>query len=194
MLLKQLKETLATGATDYAQPADQVVKPESEWLTHQEDDPQTDIAGSSAPGTFAGVNFDAATLGALTRYMKAQNIPNPVAPEDMHVTLLYSRKNLPNFEPTEQYEKPCVANPSGLDVFENRGKGKNCLVMKLDSEELQQRHADLMIDHAADYDFDEYVPHVTLSYDAGDVDPEDFEAFDRPLNIVGEYMEDLNDD
>lgn len=193
MLLQHLKETLATGDTSYAQPANQPTKFADEWKEQEGSHEQRDVAGSSASGTFAGVNFDAATLGALTSYMKAQGIPNPVPKEDLHTTLLYSRKNLPNYEPLAKYQSPYVATPTGLEIFQTRS-GKNCLVIPLNSEDLHQRHADLMIDHDAEYDFDEYRPHVTLSYDAGDIKPEDFQPFDRPINIVGEYKEDLDED
>ena len=196
MRLKQIHETLATGAASYSYDGANTIKPESAWMDQQTNAKQKEDKGSSAPGTFAGVNFDSATLGALAAYMRAQNIPNPVPVDKLHTTLLYSKRNLPNFLPQEKYDSPYTANSNGLEVFEPRAdseKQKRCLVLKLDCDELSQRHSDLMIDHNADYDFDEYIPHVTLSYDVGDAEPKDFEAFDRPLNITGEYHEELND-
>ena len=192
MRLKQLSETLATGSSSYSYDGGNTVKPEHEWLEQEKNAASRKIAGSSAPGTFAGVNFDAATLGAFSSYMKAQKIPNPVDLDTLHTTLLYSKRNLPNYTPEEKYGEPLVAKAAGLDIFSGSGGEKNCLVLKLDCEALKQRHSDLMIDHNADYDFDEYRPHVTLSYDVGDAKPEDFEDFDRPINITGEYHEDLN--
>jgi hypothetical protein len=48
--------------------------------------------------------------------------------------------------------------------------------------------------HKAEYDFDEYKCHITLSYDIGDFDykklnPKDFV---KSIEVVKEYQEDLN--
>ena len=53
-----------------------------------------------------------------------------------------------------------------------------------------------MSEHDAHYPFPTYQPHVTLSYNIGDLDPESLPFFDGyvpHLVIVGEYSEALNE-
>ena len=68
-------------------------------------------------------------------------------------------------------------------------------MLKLDSSDLRERHEFLMKEHKATYDFPEYIPHITLSYDIGDfdintLDIEDLDDID--FQVIEEYKEDLN--
>lgn len=144
------------------------------------------------PGSYAGVRFDKRTVNALEKYIKDNNIPNPN--DNWHTTLLYSRKHLPHYKPDEKYKKPMVGTPMALEVWKSQS-GKNVLVVNYSCPTLYQRHHKLMQQHGATYDFDEYKPHVTLSYDVGDdFDVDGLPEFKRQLKIVGEYYEDLDAD
>jgi len=71
------------------------------------------------------------------------------------------------------------------------------LVAALDSDYLRDKHQ-TTLDHGATYDFPEYIPHVTLSYNVGDDLSE--ENLDKLTNKYGgtvlkiskEYMQDLD--
>lgn len=150
-------------------------------------------------GTYAAVKFDHATRKSIHRYCALANIPNMIRPDKLHTTLLFSTNNLPNYQPVEKYEYPLVAYPIGLAVWDTTnddGQISNCLVVLLDCPHLVARHDVLMSEHDAHYPFPTYQPHVTLSYNIGDLDPESLPFFDGyvpHLVIVGEYSEALNE-
>ena len=70
----------------------------------------------------------------------------------------------------------------------------NCLIMEFECVKLTARHKELMEEHDATYDFDEYKTHITFSYDIGEMDHKDLPAFTGPVDIVEEYGEDLDID
>jgi hypothetical protein len=150
-------------------------------------------------GTYAGTYFDNDTVEAIRAYVAENKIPKPVNMDKLHTTLLYSRKYLPNYEAAGRYDEPMIGTPLELVVWKTQGDGDkapaNCLVMKYDCPELVQRHKDLMREHGATFDYDEYTPHITLSYDIGDMDiggmPDIKDAIVRVV-VAEEYGEDLN--
>ena len=149
------------------------------------------------PGTYAGVRFSPSTVESLTQYATDNKIPNALDSKEYHTTLLYSRKHLPNYEPMGEYSTHMTGTPTGFEIWpsqpDDEGHVKNCLVMTYSCPRLYQRHHKLMQQHGATYDFDEYKPHVTLSYDAGDLDPSKLPAYEEEIEITKEYREELTD-
>lgn len=145
------------------------------------------------PGTYAGVRFDSVTVDALVKYTKTHKIPEPVKPADFHTTLLYSRKHLPNYRPDTAYDDPMEGNVTGLRLWPGEtDKSKHILVMTYECPELSKRHKDLIDEHKAQWDFPDFKPHVTLSYEAAGFDLASLPKFEHPLRIVGEYAEKLD--
>ena len=150
-------------------------------------------------GTYAAVHFDEHTIDKLQRYVKDNKIPNGVAPNKMHCTLLYSRKHLPNYKPLGNLDEVLEGTPSVLEKWpsqpDSNGKVSMCLVMKFDCDKLVERHKNLMKEHDAKFDFDEYTPHVTLSYDVAGMKVKDLsnikETVDK-ITIIQEYGDDLD--
>lgn len=147
------------------------------------------LTENEQPGTYAGVRFDRDTIDALEKFVKDNNIPN--GHDDWHTTLLYSRKHLPEYKPAGEYPEPMNGTASGFEMF---GEDKNILVLTYSCPELSKRHKELMDEHDAEFDFDEYRPHITLSYDPQDVTPDDLPGFSAPITIIKEYSEDLDAD
>jgi len=150
-------------------------------------------------GTYAAVKFDHATRKMIYRYCVMAKLPNVVRPDKLHSTLLFSDVDLPLYEPNERYTYPLVAYPVGLAIWDSRDDQNvttKCLVVMLDCPHLTDRHNQLMKEHDATYPFPSYCPHLTLSYDIGDIDPETLPFFDGYVPhvvITGEYREDLNE-
>lgn len=150
-------------------------------------------------GTYAGVRFCDDTTQSLIDYMNEADIPNMLDKEKLHTTLLYSRKHCPNYEPADSVSY--TGTPGGFEVWNtNPPEGSDsavsrCLVMKYDCPELIQRHKDLREEHGATHDYPEYTPHITLSYDIGDIDVNRFPDIRKhvsQINIVKEYKEELD--
>jgi len=161
-----------------------------------------DTTTTKEKGTYAGLKIRPQDEEAIFHLTKKMDLPSPIKKEDIHLTLLFSRKYLPDYQPlkTVNYE----AKPTRFEIF---GQEQKILVLKLESNELVKRHKELMKEHDATYDFDEYIPHITLSYDLGneylggdmendvllDKISEEFlkEIPDR-ISIIKEYKEDLD--
>lgn len=152
----------------------------------------------SKKGTYAGVKYCTESKQAIEDYCNTNNIKNCLAKDKIHSTLLYSTKFLPNYVAPGDLDTPIKATASSFDIWatqpDENGAVKNCLVLKLTCPELVKRHKLLMDEHKAKYDFDDYVPHVTFSYDVGDIKIKDLPKFTKPLNIISEYQEDLKMD
>lgn len=116
-------------------------------------------------GTYAGLRFSQDDEDKIIDIVTEMGVPNPIPKEDIHLTLLYSRKFLPNYKPAEMTDM--WAYPDGYHIFEGKD-GKNILVLMLKSEDAERRHLKLMADHGATFDYPEYRPHITLSYDMED--------------------------
>lgn len=140
-------------------------------------------------GVFVGVRFCPDTTTRLADLQSAHAIPNPLAPTDFHVTLVYSRKPL-YWRPEPDVGQE--ARVEGWEVFEARD-GKRCLVLLLDSPYLHKRFK-LAMSRGASYDYDAYRPHITLSYDVGEgFDHTALPVPDFPIVMVNEYVQSLHD-
>lgn len=146
-------------------------------------------------GTYAKLHFISASADLLVELCQKARVPHPVPKNKLHVTLLYSRKHLPNYEPDLHGRH--IASPLGFDVWKSNGENgavTNCLVMKLDCSTLVERHLQLMKEHEATFDYPVYEPHVTLSYDIGEYDLEQIVRTKWPsiLLLAGERKSDLD--
>lgn len=145
-------------------------------------------------GTYAGVRFSKGTTERIRQFGKDNNIPCLLKPNYMHSTLLFSRKYLPNYRSQGKIDPPYKGTPKSLEIWPTQDE-KNCLVLRYDCQDLVDRHHELMDKHQATYDFPEYIPHVTLSYDVGSLDVDKLPAitdYVDELQIVEEYKEDLD--
>jgi hypothetical protein len=149
---------------------------------------------SPTRGTYVAVNFSKDTAKRIKAFIKKYNIPNPLATNKLHTTIIYSRKYLPEFKTQGKLDEPWVGKPSKLEIFKSR-EGNNCLVVLFTCKEAVARHKEIMKDHEATYGFPEFKTHFTLSYDSGDFDPDSIKNLKDELGdieIVEEYTEDLN--
>lgn len=158
-----------------------------------------ELMETTTKGSYAGVKFDTPTKQAIHRYMKEHKLPTAVRPDKLHSTLLFSRKYLPDYKPAGKYDPTLVGKPIGFEVWPTRpadgSKPARCLVLRYDCPELEKRHKELMKMHNATYDFPDYKPHITLSYDIGDLDEKKLPDIGKYVDQIGideEYGEDLS--
>lgn len=143
-------------------------------------------------GTYAAVTFNGKTIDNIEKFIKDNNIPNPIDSNELHCTLLYSRKHLPDYKAYGTLSENMVGKFKEFELWPSGSEGKKCLVATFTCKALSERHEELMKEHGATYDYDEYKPHTTLSYDVGDLDLEDVPKFEHDIVIVKEYSEDLD--
>ena len=143
-------------------------------------------------GTYAGFKLDDASKQKILDFQEQYDIPNPVPADDLHATLLFSRNHLPEYAPSGNLSPGYVGIPNGFDVW------NDALVMKIDSEQMSNRHNELMATHNnATWDHPSYNPHVTMSYDIGGVDasaldPQGLNWDSGDLTFNDEYGEELD--
>ncbi len=148
-------------------------------------------------GLYAAVRFSTETVDRIVKFASETGIPNLLKVEDFHSTLAYSRKPVAEFTPISELNE--IGTPSSFEIWESppnafKPEKTFCLVLKYDSDYMHKRFNEIM-SMGATYDYDEYKPHLTFSYDVG----ADFKVENLPpvkqlgkLNIVGEYSEVLD--
>lgn len=154
---------------------------------------------TATKGSYAAVTFCPNTVANIQHYVKEFKIPAPVKAERLHSTVLYSRKFCPGFVALGKLKKPLVGRPVQFHKWEIQGivgsAKQYALVLEFDCPELVQRHKHLMQEHSATWDYAEYIPHLTISYDVKDLNIFDLPPIDKYLGeirIVEEYGEELD--
>jgi hypothetical protein len=147
-------------------------------------------AGSeNSPGLYVAVKFQQETIDNIVEFQLKNNIPNPVPPEDLHSTIVYSRVNI-EWTPVSNINLRVNTDTSVLETWDTRS-GSSCLVWHYYSPFQHQRFKEAM-SHGATYDFPEYKCHITLSYDCGDITADSINKPDFPILLDREYLEVLD--
>jgi hypothetical protein len=141
-------------------------------------------------GLYVAAYFSDNTNRQLATYIEANKIPNPVAASSLHTTIVYSRVPVDGYEAAHTLNVEVNTSYARLEAWDTSG-GTKCLVLCYFSPYLHIRFEEA-IASGATYDFDEYKPHVTLSYDIGDFDWQSLPQLSFPLIIAGEYCETLD--
>ena len=134
-------------------------------------------------GLYVAAKYSELTSDALEELQRSLRVPNPVPREKFHSTICYSRVVIPYKVSSGSFE---VASSGHLEVW-NHGSSP-VLVLVLDSDYLRCRHLYARA-LGATHDFDDYTPHITLSYNVG---PLSFSGdVQIPVVLDREYKEPL---
>jgi ADP-Ribosyltransferase in polyvalent proteins/ParB-like nuclease domain len=113
-----------------------------------------------------------------------------LAPDDMHVTIAFSKTPV-DWSSIEAEDTP-ISDRSKVRSVEMLGD-KGAVVLRFNSPELQKRWNELGAAGAV-WDYPTYNPHVTITYDGGDVDLSVVAPFLGPLEFGPEIFERVKDD
>ena len=129
----------------------------------------------------------------LVAWAKKNGFETTLAAEDMHVTILYSRSPVDPMKMGETWTSEenggltiKAGGPRALERF-NEG----AVVLQFASWALESRHRE-MVEAGGSHDWPEYLPHVTLSYQAGDVELETLVPYSGELRFGPEIFEPLD--
>lgn len=142
-------------------------------------------------GVYCSAQLSDDTKKQITQFCIDNDIPNIVPENEMHCTLIYSKKGHDDFDCETEYNNDVAAKFSGFEMF---GKDKDTLVLKIKSNDLTRRHNEMMDEYDLQYDFDTYIPHITLSYDAIDFDHTALPKYTNTLKFIGEESSELETD
>jgi hypothetical protein len=143
-------------------------------------------------GVYIGCHYVDDSVRLIDSLAKSIGI-HDFKPDTMHTTIIYSGKpggEHPGFEKTPITGS---ARIKGIEIFKSR-QNTNVLVVTLDSPFLSSYHHTFMAEHNYTYDYDEYKPHITLTYAyASDEIPVISDEFMNKILTVSEiYYEPLN--
>jgi hypothetical protein len=129
-------------------------------------------------------------------WAKAQGFTSTLAAGDLHVTIAYSRQPLDWLKVESAWDGEdgtLTVPPGGARLVEPLGD-KGAVVLLFNSSTLAWRHEHIR--HAgASFDFENYQPHVTISYETPDgFDLSKVEPFRGKLIFGPEIFEEVDDD
>lgn len=146
--------------------------------------------GDAAPRTLY-VSRKLTNAADVLSWAKDAGIPNLMSADSLHVTIAYSRQPVDWMKVGDTWQGDKLEIPAGGPrLLERFG---DALVLSFASGALQYRHREIG-EAGASWDHPEYQPHVTLSWDAPDVDVETLTAYNGPLVFGPELFEPVNED
>lgn len=118
----------------------------------------------------------------LIAWAKSQGFKSTLAADDFHVTICHSRAGVEGKDIEKAKGKIIIASKAARRIAPLGDKG--AVVMFFESSILEARWKQLIEKHGASWDYDSYHPHITITYDPGDIDLAKVQPYDGPL-ILG---------
>lgn len=132
----------------------------------------------------------------FTAWARSQGFDSITDASELHVTVLYSRAPVDWMRMGESWNSNAkgeiTVQPGGARIVEPLGD-KGAIVLLFNSSELSWRHRS-MVDAGASHDWDDYQPHVTITYNGGELDMSKVEPYRGKLVFGPEIFEELNTD
>lgn len=137
-------------------------------------------------GSYIGVKPTDKSVVLLESIIKKLKLKNPIAIDDLHVTLMYSgMKGIPTFYPYKDNIYKAVGYK--LEVWED------VLVIRLISPDLHDRFNDLSY-RGFVHSYEKYIPHITLSYDYKNEKLDDKLVDNIGLEFSNEYHDPITEE
>lgn len=127
-------------------------------------------------------------------WAQTQGFTSVLAPEELHVTVMYSKRPVNWFKMGEwgSYAGELIVPAGGPRIVEQLGTD-GAVALIFQSGELQFRHRE-MRDAGASWDYPSFLPHVTLTYDPGDLDLSSVAPYQGRLVFGPEHFELIQSD
>ncbi len=109
-------------------------------------------------------------------WAKAQGFKSVLPAGDLHVTIAYSKKPVDWNAAGDSFDTetvPAISRARGPRSIEKLG---DAVVLRFQSPDLTRRWKQFK-DAGASWDYDSYKPHISITYDAGDIDLDEVEPY-----------------
>lgn len=151
----------------------------------EEDEPEQASATDAAPRPLY-VSRPVKNAAEIIRWARAQGFKTTAPESELHVTVAYSRSPVDWLKIDEDWQ-PEVKIEGGARIVEPLGdKGAIVLLFKSNSLEWRWRR---FIEAGASWDYEEYQPHITITYDGGEIDLEKVEPYHGEILLGPERFE-----
>lgn len=134
----------------------------------------------------------------IIAWAKEQGFAKTLLPDDMHVTIAFSRYPVDWMKAgsawSENDKGQMTIKPGGARLVERLGAQGQAVVLLFSSSELSWRHEDIKRNSGATWDWPEYQPHITISYDAGGMDLSKVKPYAGRIELGPEVFEEVKDD
>lgn len=126
----------------------------------------------------------------LIQWANANGFASTLAANDMHVTIAFSRAPV-DWSAIYRENSTQLVAAGGVRTLQRFGD--DAVVLGFSNDDLVRRH-DEFGDAGASWDYDQYLPHVTISYQGADIDIEALEPYQGLLHFGPEEWSDLQED
>lgn len=153
----------------------------------------TGLADASPRPLYVRRDLKPSSAKALIAWAKENGFDTTLPADDMHVTVLYSKTPVDPMKMGETWgsepDGGLIVKAGGPRAIERFG---DAIVLQFASWSLISRHDD-MVRAGASHDFDEYLPHITISYNAPEgLDLDAIKPFTGELAFGVEIFEPLD--
>lgn len=129
----------------------------------------------------------------IIAWAKAQGFAKTLEPSDLHVTVVYSRSPVDWFAAGDAWSdlkdggiRVAPGGPRAVCALGDKG----AVVLMFASSSLAWSHKRFE-EHGASWDYDEYQPHITITYDGAGVDLDAIKAYQGEIILGPERFEEL---
>jgi hypothetical protein len=125
----------------------------------------------------------------IVDWAKSQGFATTLPSDDMHVTVAFSKNKVDWGHLGDSFDRlRLTGGERSLQRFDG-----GATVLRFESGDLARRWEELC-DKGASWDYDEYHPHVTISYKADDVDLSKVKPYDGPIMLGPEITQEVKSD
>jgi phage-related protein (TIGR01555 family) len=154
--------------------------------------PSTKVINDAAPRTLY-VSRKVTNGSEIVAWAKSQGFTSTLPAEDLHVTIAYSTELVDWMKVGESWSGDSKGllkiAPGGARLIDKFGEG--AVVLLFNSSELAWRHVSI-IEAGASWDWPEYQPHITFTYEPGSVDLAAVEPYRGAIELGPEIFEEVS--
>lgn len=125
----------------------------------------------------------------IIEWAKSQGFAKTLSANDMHVTVAYSKKPIGQDDVSQAIEQVMVKG--GKRTVEQLGD-EGAIVLKFHSPEMTKRWQEYR-DAGASWDYEGYMPHVTITYNGSGIDLSKIKPFSGSIILGEEHQEALDE-
>lgn len=164
-----------------------------------EEDPETDpdlestpgVTGDAAPRTLY-VSRKVKNASEILKWAKAQGFKKTLTADDLHVTIAFSKTPVDWMKTGQSWDDELTVPAGGARIVEPLGP-KGAVVLLFNSSALAWRHQDIRR-AGASWDWPDYQPHITITYDGKDVDLSQVEPYRGEIVLGPEIFQEVVED